>query len=271
MKKNKEVTIEDMNSRELEALLKTELARDKKDYQQIHKILEKLKTEAAELPEVSQEEVEQVTRQLQKPQIVPLTPAPRTAWKKQVAIVAAVLCLVVLAAPVAYGIPSVQNAVAKWTDDIFWIESTETQVAPPEDYVFQTDNPGLQQLYDAVIELGITAPVVPMWLPEGSELESIKILESDTETRLSACFEVGGQEVFYHIILCDAEPEMHKENENPKTWNLMGVQHYCVANDNSVKVIWANGKYMVRIGGNIEESDIYEIVKSIYYGSMVKE
>ena len=83
MKKNKEVTIEDMNSRELESLLKTELARDKKDYQQIHKILEQLKAESKQLPEVSQEEVDQVTLRLQKPQIVPSKTAPRATWKNR--------------------------------------------------------------------------------------------------------------------------------------------------------------------------------------------
>ena len=270
MKKNKKVTIEDMNSRELESLLRTELARDKKDYQQIHKILEKLKTEAAELPEVSQEEVERVTLRLQKPQIVPLETKPRTAWKKQIAIVAAVLCLVVLAAPVAYGIPEVQNAVAKWTDDIFWIESSENQTDPMEDYVFQTDNPGLQQLYDAVTEMGITAPVVPMWLPNGSKLVYIKQLDDDT-VWLTAHFNLDGKEIAYHILPNDSEFEIHKELEKPKSWNMLGVTHYYITNANMAKAVWINDGLKFELIGNIQESDLYKIIASIYFERTVEK
>ena len=266
MKKNKEATIENMNSLELESLLKTELARDEKDYLRIHHILEKLKSEAKELPEVSQEEVEQVTLRLQKPRIVPLKTAPRATWKKQIAIMAAVLCLVILAAPVVHGIPAVQKVIAKWNDDLFWIESTENQQTAPEDYVFQTDNPGLQQLYDAVTELGITAPVVPMWLPEGSELV---YLEDDSGIRKSAYFKIGDTDITYHISAYDSEIDIHKGNDNPLSWNLMGINHFYVINENDAQSIWSNSGYLVRLGGNIEECVLYEIIKSIYYGGTV--
>ena len=41
-----------------------------------------------------------------------------------------------------------------------------------------------QQLYNAVTELGITQPVVPMWLPDGFALTSLKTFNSDKEERI---------------------------------------------------------------------------------------
>ena len=39
-----------------------------------------------------------------------------------------------------------------------------------EEYEFRTEHPGLQEVYDAVAGLGVTEPVVPMWIPEGYTL-----------------------------------------------------------------------------------------------------
>ena len=49
------------------------------------------------------------------------------------------------------------------------------------EYVFETDHPGLQQIYDAVVEMGVTEPVVPMWVPEGYDLVEYKAEDYNQE------------------------------------------------------------------------------------------
>ena len=155
-------------------LLKEALSKEQKDIALIHSLLEQLKAKSPVLPTVTQEEADEVQLRLQEARMDPPAPERSRVWQKRFAMAAAVLCLVLLVFPIASGTPFIQKLVAKWNEDFFWIETPGTPVELPEDYAFQTDNPGLQQLYDAVTELGITAPVVPMWLPEGFDLVLLK-------------------------------------------------------------------------------------------------
>lgn len=59
--------------------------------------------------------------------------------------------------------------------ELFNPHAKEVVQAP---YVFQTEHPGLQKIYDAVVELEITEPVVPMLLPDGYELKDQRIYEN---------------------------------------------------------------------------------------------
>ena len=53
--------------------------------------------------------------------------------------------------------------LARWSDDFFSFFNPNESEMTEDVYIFQTDNEGLQQVYDKVVELGITEPVVPMW------------------------------------------------------------------------------------------------------------
>lgn len=91
-----------------------------------------------------------------------------------------VLALLFSLIPTSVQADNFWERAARWTNEIFEFFSLHAKEAVPEEYVFKTNNPGLQQVYDAVVDLGITAPVVPMWFPEGYELiECIKDEEQD--------------------------------------------------------------------------------------------
>lgn len=269
MKKPQNCRIDGLSTWELEALLQDELAREEKDYVLIHQLLESLKAKSTALPEVTQEEVDEAMLTLQESKIVPKEKKRPALWRKPLLAVAAVFCVVLLAVPMASGTPFVQELIAKWNDKLFWIESPGSPVEAPEGYVFQTDNPGLQQLYDAVTELGITAPVVPMWLPEGSELVHLDTLISEENVKLRALFRTDGIDVTFFIKTMNyLDTSLRKNETKPEIWCFMGREHFFVSNDVSAKVAWSTGEHEISVFAPLEKRCLYKIVKSIYYGSV---
>lgn len=267
MNKMQNTSLEGLSTLDLESLLKEELAKEPKDFTLIQQILENLKAQSSTLPTVSQEEVDEVRLRLQETKTVPPAYEHPRNWKRKFAVAAAVLCLVILVIPFASGANFVQELIAKWNDKIFWIESPGTPVEPPEDYVFQTDNPGLQQLYDAVTELGITAPVVPMWLPDGFVLGFFDISLTEGGTKITASFQNDDNEIAIYIerkrVL---ETDTYKNATDPQPWVFNGVKHYYVENKNRSTVIWLNTNYEASVSAPLSKTILYRITKSIYYG-----
>ena len=266
MARSQNKDFERRSTAELEMLLKEELAKEQKDVTLIHRLLEQLKAQSPTLLTVTQEEADQVQQRLRKFSEEPPAPKHPRTWQTRFAVAAAVLCLVFLAFPIASGAPFIQKLVAKWNEDFFWIEVPATSTVPQEDYTFQTDNPGLQQLYDAVAELGITAPVVPMWLPEGFELLSMEVHANEGETAICSLFRGKASDIVFFLERRDYNIERHKDFENPEMWKYMGIDHFYIKNNNGSKVIWVNGDCEIMISTSLDELEMRSIVSSIYYG-----
>lgn len=85
----------------------------------------------------------------------------RRLWLRAVSVAAVFAVLI-------FVIPSQAGAQSFWLELIRWTESFLDFFGPNDnqdrivEYEFQTENPGLQKLYDTVVEQGVTVPVVPM-------------------------------------------------------------------------------------------------------------
>ena len=266
MNKMQNTSLEGLSTLELEILLKEELAKEPKNFTLIQRILEKLKAQSSTLPTVSQEEVDEVQLRLQETKTVPPAYEHPRNWKRKFAVAAAVLCLVILVIPFASGANFVQELIAKWNDKIFWIESPGTPVDPPEDYVFQTDNPGLQQLYDAVTELGITVPVVPMWLPDGFEMASIEIFTDEDNVTILSSFAAEDSQFALCIEKRENDVEQTKDYGSPEFWECAGIKHFYLTNHIGTKMVWENANYNILISTSLNKYVVESIINSIYYG-----
>lgn len=270
-----DMELEAMSTEELKAILKKALAQSPKDYEWIYKILDvlqKRKTKPQQKPPfpVTQEEVDEALLIWQEAKDIP-QPETKPLWRrKSASVVAAILCVLLIAVPIVSGLPFVQQMLAKWNEDYFWIETPGTPVAPPEGYVFQTDNPGLQQLYNAVTELGITQPVVPMWLPDGFALTSLKNICSESEEKIAAKFK--SEDDYISFLFENHRKNITKESLKSKgipiCWTIAGVEHFCYQNQNFNTVVWTSGEYEILLVSTLDSSVLYKIVAEIYGGDL---
>ena len=142
---------------------------------------------------------------------------------------------------------------------------------PPVEIVFETDNPGLQQLYDKVTELGATEPVVPMWLPEDFVLSELQELPIAGGTKVHGEFVNGSKSVLItYRISTDISPKVEKEETGVEVFEAGEVSHFIVDNDGNLSVTWTVDGVECVMNTSLPKEDIYSIIISIYRGELTQ-
>lgn len=133
-------------------------------------------------------------------------------------------------------------------------------------YVFVTDNPGLQQVYEAVLELGVTGPIVPMWLPEGYTLTEMQQYKTPMLNGLSASFSNGIYEIVYQLEQYYGEPahQYYKDDNYYETYEWEGVIYHVAQNNNWWTVIWVKDNIECFLTLDCQEDTLWRILRSIY-------
>lgn len=156
--------------------------------------------------------------------------------------------------------------VARWTTEIFEFFSPHAKEAVQEPYVFKTDNSGLQQVYDAVVELGITEPVVPMWLPDEYVLTECVIDEEPECDFVHAKFTDGNNAILIEIRkYTDIIPgQYQKDGSEIKMLELQGTVHYLMRNNTRWAAVWTKNSLEGFLTTDCQDDVLYNILRSIY-------
>lgn len=154
----------------------------------------------------------------------------------------------------------------RWTIEVVEFFSPSDNKGRLVDYQFQTENPGLRQVYDAVVELGVTDPVVPMWLPEGYELVECKASTASRKNGVHALFSNGSNNFIFKVDIytTDAAHKFYKVDTTENYYEAGGVHHDIVQNNGRYTVIWSQENRECSIAVDCQEDILYRILKSIY-------
>lgn len=195
----------------------------------------------------------------------PTLRVPRLVKAASLVLVLIGLCLAYLPKQAHAG--SFWKIITDWTDDIFQYVNIGEKETEPVEYVFQTDNPGLQQVYDTVVDfLEITEPVVAQWLPEGSELVKIKQIETDGKKSVHAYFLNGEKETVlsFNKMTVDRSPKYDKAITQVQEYEINGIVHNYMLNDKVWTVNWARHNIKCTIYIDCQEDMLKQIIRSIY-------
>jgi len=232
-----------MTTDELDALLQAELRKDTPDEEVVLPILKVL------------EERER-------------GPHKTNRWIISLASIAAALALLIMVVPKAVGASSFWDAVLCVTDSVvqFFTPGEDSEAG----YVFETDNPGLQQLYDKVVELGITDPIVPMWLPNGYELTELKESSIEGFNKIFSVYkgDSGSIVITYKIFDEASVTQYERMLEEVEVYEWSRIGHAIVRNADNWTATWTRDRVecMITVDVNNKE-DIYRIIQSIYWRS----
>ena len=185
-----------------------------------------------------------------------------TAWKRLGKIMgAAVLTFALLGiVPSALGKQNVFQTIGRWTKDLFCFgDLKETE------FVFNTDHPGLQELYDTVTELDVTQNVVPTWLPDGFEKERIEKLSSPKGITVYAIFTDNDCEIQMNICVCtEVRDVQYQKDENiVDVVEVNGNATYVVRNNGRYCALWQSQNIECSIQADTQEI-LYKVINSIY-------
>ena len=164
-----------MPTEELDQILQAELEKEHPNEEVVLPILRELEEREKGIPVEKTPEVLAILEKISKHNTSSKQSIHKRRWIAWIAATAAVVCIVVMSIAPTARAESLLDVLFRWTSSVFEFFTPEQDASnPPVEIIFETDNPGLQQLYDKVTELGVTESVVPMWLPEGFELSDLK-------------------------------------------------------------------------------------------------
>ena len=266
--------LEKLTSPQLDAILCAELEKECADRNMILGILEILdeREKDAPLPKSLKVTEEKIRCEAWNEGFNKGKKAGRKPMRKlaSVAIAAMLILVFGVITPQALGAENIFTLIGMWTADFFAFDKPETMPEGEmlqEPYAFRTDNPGLQQLYDTVTELGINKRVVPQWLPEGYELVELKVDGTERREKICACFSNGSQEMIISIRQLLQTPDFNyfKDETDVEIHECDGVLHYIIENEELTKAVWnvADMECYIRTEG---EDYLHQIIDSIYSG-----
>lgn len=274
MKENKVTSLQEMleqlPTEQLDEMLHAELKKKPVDENAVRLIMHILEEREKDIsPEITpgieeaweqyQQDIAQIDRKADKPRRV------RRLLLRAASMAAVFLVLLMAVIPKQAGAESLWEKLARWSDSIFEFFSPGDEEIP-EEYKFQTDNPGLQQVYDAVTELGVTEPVVPMWLPEGYELVECTAKSGPKKNYVLSRFANEDDEMVFRVNIHAANipGQYQKDNTQVKQIELHGLVYNIMSNNDRWVVAWVKDDLECFITIDCEEELLSRMLKSIH-------
>lgn len=251
---------------ELDQILQAELEKEHPNEEVVLPILHELEEREKDIPVENTPEVLEVLEKLSKHNTSSKQSIHKRRWLAGVAAAVAVVCIVVMTMSPTARAESLFDILVRWTSSVFEFFTPEKDASnPPVEIVFETNNPGLQQLYDKVTELGATESVVPMWLPEGFTLSELRDFPMRGGSKLYAKFNKGSSDIsITYRISTDITTKFEKEDSLVEVYDYGDVSHFIMDNDEKLSVIWTVDGVECSILTDIDKEDVYKTIKSIY-------
>lgn len=262
------IEMKQMTTEELDRKLQSELRKESPDEKVVLSILKELRkrecdhrSEITEEVNLAWEDYQAKVAQSDRP-----TNSRKNCWTSKIAAVAAVMALLILVFPFAVDADGTMDVLYRITDSIIeFFSPGRKNVDTVGEYIFETENPGLQQVYEAVVKMGITDPVVPMWLPEGYVLEELEIDQAYGVKKTYARFVKDDGIIIFHVKFGANDSRTQYEQETgAKSYDILGNEHLVMDNRGRMVAIWVNGYAECMITTTENNQVLYEIIDSIY-------
>lgn len=252
---------------ELDKILQAELEKEHPDEEVVLPILQILEEREEDYPAEETPEALAILEKLNNSTTPSEQPKKRRGLVAGIAAVAAAACVVVMVLPRTVGAESILDVLFRWTKSVFeFVDPDENESYPNVENVFVTDNPGLQQLYDKVTELGVTDPVVPMWLPEGFELESLKKSPlGENGDKVDAVFKKNDKTIsISHRISYEKNSKFEKKDSAVEIFEVGDTKHFMLENAGNISIAWTIDGVECSMNTNMAKETVYRIIISIY-------
>lgn len=257
-----------MPTGQLDALLVAELQKKPVDAAAVRIIMEILEERDSDQPVEMNAQIQETWREYQR--LIKTDTARPTRMRSglllRVASAILVLGLLFAIVPQEAGAKSFWDRFLHMTESIFEFFDPSDSNDHRVEYEFVTDHPGLQQVYEAVAELGVTEPVVPTWLPEGYELVELKVENTPTVVRMYAGFASSCADIVYKLDLYNSlvTHDYFKDATFYETQEHGGVTHYVMCNNERWVAIWVRDNVECSLSIECQEETLDEILRSIY-------
>ena len=254
-----------MDTWQLDAMLRAELEQEQPDGDAVRILLSVLEDreknmEAETGPEVEEAWQTYIARSNSAP-----AGGPRGVLVKAASVgIVLVFCLTLM--PQKAEAENIWDRIVRWSGSVFELFSPDESRTSQDAYVFRTDNPGLQQVYDTLVAQGVTEPVVPMWIPEGYDLVECKVDYMDARTQVQATFLDSKRTLGLLFTIYDSNlpARYYKNVDSEGIYEYNGTVFNLIRNEGQWVVVWEKDNVECSIAVNCQEEMVYQILRSIY-------
>ena len=192
-------------------------------------------------------------------------PSPVRKWLVAAASLALAVGLLFAVVPQQAEAETFWEMLQRWSSTVLTYLSREDKFGELN-YTFETDNSGLQQVYDKVVELGVTEPMVPMWLPEGYELTKLESQSTPMRHSIGAWFDDEDKQLVFRINVYEGKPahQFYRDEAHYEEYERNGVTHYITQNNGWWLVIWTKENKECLLTADCHEDTLRRILESIY-------
>ena len=177
-----------------------------------------------------------------------------------------VMGLLFTVVPQEAGAESLWDVLVRWTHNaVEFFNPIEIKDKSP--FVFETDNPAMQQIYDEAVKMGIEQPLIPTWFPEEYVLDGIATVNISKEKCLAARFIGESEEAVLQIKVFEkdilhgyfGEKEWHQQFERE------GAEYKTMHNNDRWTAVWIiDNKIEYSVAMDCQEETLLRILDSIY-------
>lgn len=161
------------------------------------------------------------------------------------------------------------GAIARWTSEIFQLGNSSTpyatiQVNPLE----KGEEAYYDTLEEAVEAFGITAPIVPKWIPERFELTKVTATNKTGGVFICADY-ISGDDILqirYKEMKNVDFSSLEQEGSEVESYSIGEYRHYLLTDMDREKAFWQNEKLECVVAGNVSRKESKDIIDSIYEG-----
>lgn len=154
------------------------------------------------------------------------------------------------------------KTIAKWTQETFHFSAWEGD-EPRTDGVLQYGS-----LQEALLDAGINHALVPTWIPDGYELDDIRVEETPTQYIYYAIYR--NEEKIIKISVrdyLDTDPQYIEHSEGlVEVYERSGVVYYLIQNYDNSRVEWITHSYECYISGDMTIEQLKLMIDSIEKG-----
>lgn len=259
--------LEERSTQQLDQMLQETLEKEDADPAQVKKILAVLKEREKDMP-VTVSDREKLAWQRYQAREKEAASKGARKWSMVLRVAGIAVALVVLLVSVSTQAQAETfwERLVRWTDSVISFFSPDYAGEEQQPYEFRTNHPGLQQIYDMVAGLGVTDPVVPMWLPEGYTLIFCEKFDTKNKTTIMAGLQNGDKVINYNVAVYveGVNNQYQKDDTEVKVFEFEGIEHCVVRNTDAWVVIWTQDKIECSISVDCQEDELYKILRSVY-------
>lgn len=152
---------------------------------------------------------------------------------------------------------------AQWTSETFGFTSKHAGQQPePADKA----NVEYSSLQEALNAYGIQEKLVPTWIPENYELQTVKVTETPKVTCFIASYQNEDKYITVEVNnIYDGNYTTFEKNDSVvEVIKTDGIKHYIMTNLEGDTVTWHNGKNECYIISAVSRDELKKMIQSIY-------